>query len=133
MRRTGGTGGGGEIQPVSKWFYYGAAGNLGGTLNRELTDQSIALLKERAAKIAALGSDKALWEARQREIYTAFGGEVHRRRHCFWTTCTHHFGSHCRSPQIPRDDFRGPGRPRIKKKKKKRKKKRKKKEEEEEG
>ena len=69
-----GTGGGAEIQPLSKWFYYGEAGNLAGTLDRELTDQSIKLLHERAATVAALGDDPQKWRARQAEVFGAFGG-----------------------------------------------------------
>ena len=52
---TASTGGGAVIQPLSSWYYYGEAGNLAGTLNRELTDQSVKLLHARAAKIASLG------------------------------------------------------------------------------
>ena len=58
---SGGTGGGASIQPLSKWFYYGAAGNLGDTLNRELTDQSITRLRARADTVRALGADKEKW------------------------------------------------------------------------
>ena len=65
---------GAHIQPLESWYYYGAAGNLAGTLNRELTDQSIKLLHARAASVAALGDDTAKWQARQAETYAAFGG-----------------------------------------------------------
>ncbi len=68
------TGGGAEIQPLEKWFYYGEAGNLAGTLNRELTDQSVKFLRERAATVAALGEDPQKWRARQAEVFEAFGG-----------------------------------------------------------
>lgn len=68
------TGGGASIQPLSKWYYYGAAGNLEGTLNRELTDQSIAMLHDRATKVAALGNDKEKWRQRQAQVFGAFGG-----------------------------------------------------------
>ena len=70
----GSTGGGASIEPMSSWYYYGGAGNLAGTLNRELTDQSIVRLHARAAGVAALSADKAKWQARQQEVYSAFGG-----------------------------------------------------------
>lgn len=54
---------GAVIQPVSRWFYHGAG--LSDTLALELTDQSIARLKERAADVANLKS-RDEWEARVR-------------------------------------------------------------------
>ena len=38
----GGTGGGAQIQPLSKWFAYGAGATLANTLQRELAAQSIS-------------------------------------------------------------------------------------------
>lgn len=54
--------GGAEIQPLSNWFYYGAT--AGDTLLRELTDQSVALLRKRGAEVAAIGSNKSAWRVR---------------------------------------------------------------------
>lgn len=68
------TGGGASIQPLSKWYYFGAAGSLEGTLNRELTDQSVRLLHSRASSVAGLGSDKQKWLSRQKKVFDAFGG-----------------------------------------------------------
>jgi hypothetical protein len=57
-------GGGGAIQPLSGWFYYGRTGP--DTLLRELTDQSVSLLRERAARVGSLRGNGA-WHARQEE------------------------------------------------------------------
>ena len=70
----GRTGGGAAIQPLSKWYYFGAAGSLQGTLNRELTDQSVSLLHSRASSVVSLGSDKQKWLSRQAKVFEAFGG-----------------------------------------------------------
>jgi hypothetical protein len=66
-------GGGAVIQPLSSWYYYGEAGGLAGTLNRELMSQSIKLLHARAAHIAELGADTAKWRTRQATVRANFG------------------------------------------------------------
>ena len=61
----GGTGGGAQIQPLSRWFAYGAGATLANTLQRELAAQSIAQLRKRSSIVASLGQNSSLWAARQ--------------------------------------------------------------------
>ena len=44
-------GGGAAIQPLDKWYIYGAGSGLSSTLQRELTSQAAELLHSRAAKV----------------------------------------------------------------------------------
>lgn len=59
------TGEGAVIQPLSKWFYYGSTAPT--TLLRELTDQSIAALRARAANVSRL-SGAAAWRAHAADV-----------------------------------------------------------------
>jgi hypothetical protein len=62
--------GGAAIQPLSSWFYYGATAP--DTLLRELTDQSLRLLKNRSDAVAKV-SGAAEWSARVAAAKKALG------------------------------------------------------------
>ena len=60
----GGGGGGASIQPLSSWFYYSKTAP--DTLLRELTRQSVQLLRHRSATVTAIKT-KADWSARVKQ------------------------------------------------------------------
>eukprot|EP00039_Didymoeca_costata_P002094 m.57479 g.57479 ORF g.57479 m.57479 type:complete len:914 (+) comp11111_c0_seq1:86-2827(+) len=73
--KTDDTRGGASIQPLSSWFYYGSTQK--DTLLRELTDQSIALLKQREENISAIGNSTNAWKARVAAAQTALKTVFH--------------------------------------------------------